>query len=339
MEPSTSPFGARRAMRQALAAWREQGVLGAASASTAWLRTEPRTGDWRRWLDTLLLALGAALLCAGVIVFFAFNWQDLHKFAKFGLLAGALTALAGVAWSRPAGDAAGRAALAGAQVVTGAWLAVIGQTYQTGADAWQLFALWAVLATPWALAARAAPHWWLVIVVGNVGLLRYLSVRVGVDGMFDVLFRGADDQQTVLLLLGATLLQLALWFALRAVAPALGFRGLAGSRILAVLVCGYAGFGGIGGLFDDHPQGVLLSALALLALGAWFRWRAFDIVALSLVCLTAIVLTVAGVGKVLLQGHADAGGLLLLALVTVGLAAGAASWLLRVNRQQTTEAA
>lgn len=316
-------------------------MLGAAAASAAWQRTEPLATDWRRWLDTLLLALGTAMVCAGVIVFFAFNWQHLHKFAKFGLLGGALTALAAVAIVRPAGDAAGRAALAGAQVLTGAWLAVIGQTYQTGADAWQLFALWAALAVPWALAARAAPQWWLVIVVGNVALLRYFSVRVGVGGMFDTLFSQPDGHRTVLLLLGLTLLQLAIWFVLRAAAPGLGFRGVAGSRLLAVLACGYAGFAGIASLFDERFPAftLLLLAPALVAPGAWFRWRAFDIVSLSLVCLTAIVLTVAALGRLLLHGRAESGGLLLLALVTIGLAAAAASWLLRVYRQQATEAA
>jgi uncharacterized membrane protein len=210
--------------QQALADWCAQGRLDAADLSTAWAPTLPDRMDWRRWLDRALLILGTALLCAGVIVFFAFNWAALHKFTKFGLLAALLTLLAGFASLRPTDDMAGRAALGGAQIMSGVLMAVIGQTYQTGADAWQLFALWTLLALPWALAARAAPHWWIVLVVGNVALLRYGSVRLGVGGMFELLFSADHARETMLFLLGAAVVQLALWYVLAARAGSWGFR-------------------------------------------------------------------------------------------------------------------
>nr|WP_082080194.1 DUF2157 domain-containing protein [Cupriavidus basilensis] len=337
MQPSSmQSMQDRRAVRQALADWREQHAIAADGVAAAWPRAEPDAAAWRHWLDRALLALGAALLCAGVIVFFAFNWQDLHKFARFGLLAGALSLLAAFAWLRPGGDMAARAALCGAQVVAGVLLAVIGQVYQSGADAWQLFALWALLAAPWALAARAAPHWWLVLVLANVALLRYCSVRLGVGGMFDLLFGAAGERGTTLFLLAAALAQLALWFALRAALPALGFRGLAGARMLAALACAYAGWLGIGSLLDSRFDAAMFG-LALLALGAllaWFRLRAFDVVALSLASFALIVMVVTAAARVLLDGsHAGFGAFLLLGLLTIGLSATAAAWLLRAQRQ------
>lgn len=332
---TTQGFQDRRAARQALADWREQGVLGADGVAASWPETEPGAAQWRTWLDRTLLMLGAALLCAGVIVFFAFNWQDLHKFAKFGLLAGALTLLAGFAWLRPPADMAGLAALCGAQVVAGVLLAVIGQVYQTGADAWQLFALWALLAIPWALAARAAPHWWVVIVLANVALLRYFSVRLGVGGMFDLLFGAAGERATTLSLLAATLVQLVLWFAMRAVAPAYGVRGLAGARILATLACAYAGWLGLVSILHNRFDPAMFG-VAMLTLGgllAWFRLRAFDVVALSLASFSVIVLLVTGVARLLLEGNRDAfGAFLILGLLTIGLSAAAAAWLLRAYR-------
>lgn len=332
--------GERRAIRRALAHWRALGRLAPAGVAAPWARTEPVATDWRRWLDTALMALGTALLCAGVIVFFAFNWQDLHKFSKFGLLAGALTLLAGFAWLRPAGDTAGRAALGGAQVLAGVLLAVIGQTYQTGADAWQLFALWALLAVPWALAARAAPHWWLAIVVGNVALLRYFSIRFGMEGVFALLFDARYMRTASLALLGAVMLQLALWELLCARAPALGFRGQTGSRMLAALACVHAGSLGLASLLGSHFDGAAftLAVVVLAALIWWFRQRAFDIVVLSLACLTGIVLAVAAIAKVLFEGKGDFGAFLLLGLVTIGLAAGAAAWLMRAWRSQLEQA-
>ncbi|WP_354687428.1 DUF2157 domain-containing protein [Cupriavidus necator] len=344
MQVTTVANGERRAIRRALADWRALGRLGPAGVAGPWARTEPAAADWRRWLDQALMALGTALLCAGVIVFFAFNWQDLHKFSKFGLLAAAISLLAGFAWLRQADgrpvDKAGQAALGGAQVLAGVLLAVIGQTYQTGADAWQLFALWALLAVPWALAARAAPHWWLVIAVGNLALMRYFSIRFGVDGIFALLFDARFVRTATLWLLGAVMVQMALWQLLSARATWLGFRGQTGARMLAVLACTHAGWLGLSSLIGSSFDGAsfVLALVVLAALVWWYRQRAFDIVVLSLACLTGIVLAVAALGKVLFEGKADFDAFLLLGLVTLGLAAGAAAWLMRAYRSQLEQA-
>ncbi|MGO4305169.1 DUF2157 domain-containing protein [Cupriavidus sp. RAF12] len=324
----------RRAVQQALADWRAQDQLGAEDCALAWAPTMPTPSHWHQWLDRTLLILGTALLCAGVIVFFAFNWQALHKFTKFGLLAAVLTALAALAALRPTGDMAGRAALAGAQVMGGVLLAVIGQTYQTGADAWQLFALWTLLAVPWALAARAAPHWWLPLVVGNVALLRYCSISLGVGGMFELLFSALHAREATFFLLAASVIQLVLWYLLATWAGAWGFRGVTGPRLIAVLAIAYAAWVGLASLMATHVDGIglLVGFVALVGLGAWFRWRVFDIVVLSLVCLAGIGLVVSALGRLLFEGRGDFGAFLLLALVTIGLAAAAAAWLLRVWR-------
>jgi len=332
---------ARRTVQQSLADWRAQGRLGADDLLAAWAPTLPGPADWHRWLDRALLILGTALLCAGVIVFFAFNWAELHKFSKFGLIGGLLTLLAAFALWRPAGDLPGRAALAGAQVVSGVLMAVIGQTYQTGADAWQLFALWTVLAVPWALAARAAPHWWIVLVVGNVALLRYGSVRLGIGGMFELLFSARHARETMMFLLGASVIQLAVWYLLAARAGRWGFQGVTGPRLIGLLACGYAGWVGMMSVLTHRVDavGLVVAAVALVGLGAWFRKRAFDIVVLSLVCLTGIGVIVATVGRWLADEHGDVGAFLLLALLTIGLAVAAATWLLRAWRAVAGSAA
>jgi uncharacterized membrane protein len=130
--------------------------------AAARLRDGPR---WEAWGRRALLAAAMAHLLAGVVFFFAFNWADLTPMAKFALLAGAaaLAALAAV-FARLDGPA-GQALLISASILTGALLAVIGQVYQTGADAWELFAFWALLILPWVAVSRSAAHWvvWLVI--------------------------------------------------------------------------------------------------------------------------------------------------------------------------------
>lgn len=116
---------------------------------------------WRLWAQRTLLVLGAAHFLAGIVFFFAYNWEDLGPFARFGLIQGALllaiVAAVTVGLQRPAG----RALLVAASVLTGVLLAVIGQVYQTGADAWELFAAWTVLVLPWVLASRSSIHWFL----------------------------------------------------------------------------------------------------------------------------------------------------------------------------------
>lgn len=119
----------------------------------------PAKDEWREFLDRSLAGLAALLLVAGVFFFFAFNWKALGKFGKFGLLEALLVALFWLGRKE-------RMFLAAASAVIGALLAVYGQTYQTGADSWRLFALWALLALPWVVAANFRPLW-----LGWVGLL------------------------------------------------------------------------------------------------------------------------------------------------------------------------
>jgi Predicted membrane protein (DUF2157) len=94
----------------------------------------PSGAGWRRFLDQLLLWLGALMLTAGVIYFLAYNWNDLGRFAKFGLvealIAGALIVLSRIGLDH----IAGKVTLLAASLFVGALLALIGQTYQTGAD-------------------------------------------------------------------------------------------------------------------------------------------------------------------------------------------------------------
>ncbi|MBK7007009.1 MAG: DUF2157 domain-containing protein [Burkholderiales bacterium] len=99
----------------------------------------------------------------------AANWETLGRFGRFGLLQ-ALVLAAGVgAAMRPAARAPlGLLALLG----IGALFAYFGQTYQTGADAWQLFALWAALALPLCLGARSDVLWapWALVAMTAIAL-------------------------------------------------------------------------------------------------------------------------------------------------------------------------
>ncbi|MEE4163001.1 MAG: DUF2157 domain-containing protein [Woeseiaceae bacterium] len=163
---------ARPIVLEDVAALRRAGVIDSAEFLDA-ARACRDADYWADWSLKALLALGAGHLLAGIVFFFAYNWADLPLLGKFAVLEAGivLTAVAAlvVRLERPGGQAL----LIGATVLTGTLLAVIGQVYQTGADAWQLFALWALLTLPWALASRSAAHWLVWLVVAFVAATTY----------------------------------------------------------------------------------------------------------------------------------------------------------------------
>ena len=125
---------------------------------------------WGLWTARLLLALGTALALAGVIYFFAFNWAKIPPAVKLAAIEAALIGCLAMACRASLKTPPGQLWLLAASVLTGVFLAVFGQIYQTGADAWQLFALWAVLTLGWAGVAAFAAHWLLWLLLVNMAL-------------------------------------------------------------------------------------------------------------------------------------------------------------------------
>src|SRR5256885_7275137 len=117
-----------------------------------------------------LAALAAATLGGlGIILWVAAQWDTLGRFGRFTLLQGIVVVMCAGALARPAA----RAPLALlALFAIGGLFAYFGQTYQTGADAWQLFAWWAVLALPLCLGLRSDLLWapWALVAMSAVSL-------------------------------------------------------------------------------------------------------------------------------------------------------------------------
>lgn len=120
---------------------------------------------WQQWAMRALLVLGGTHALAGIVFFFAYNWDDLSPFAKFGILQAGIVVSFIVALFLRLEKTGGQAMLIAASVMTGVLFAVIGQVYQTGADAWQLFVAWTVLIAPWVFISRSSAHWFLWIVL------------------------------------------------------------------------------------------------------------------------------------------------------------------------------
>jgi len=121
----------------------------------------------------MLLLFGSALVLAGVIFFFAYNWAEMGRFLKFVLIELGILACFSAAYFRGLIRLSGKILLLSASVLVGVLLAVYGQTYQTGADAFELFLGWAVLILGWVLISEFAALWivWLILV--NTGAILY----------------------------------------------------------------------------------------------------------------------------------------------------------------------
>ena len=126
--------------------------------------------SWVSWVDRLLLGVGTALLLAGIVFFFAYNWNNLTKMAKLGAIELGLALSFIAAWRKGLDSSSGRALLVSASVLVGVFLAVFGQVYQTGADVFELFRAWALLILPWTLLGGSAALWTLWWVVTNLWL-------------------------------------------------------------------------------------------------------------------------------------------------------------------------
>ena len=128
---------------------------------------------WGRWTSNLLLGLGSLLIIAGIICFFAFNWEEMSQEVKFGIIQGGLfVCLCGVLWAGLRG-LHGKILLSCASVLVGVFLAVFGQVYQTGADAYSLFMMWAALILPWVLISEFGVLWLIWLIISNTFLILY----------------------------------------------------------------------------------------------------------------------------------------------------------------------
>lgn len=135
---------------------------------------------WERFLRVFFITLGIGFTVSGIIFFFAYNWADLHKFAKIGLTQG-LILITTILVLYPKIDINIRSIiLTGSAILVGVLFAVFGQIYQTGANAYDFFLAWTVFVTLWVIVSNFAPLWLLYLILINTTLILY-SEQVAKD--------------------------------------------------------------------------------------------------------------------------------------------------------------
>jgi uncharacterized membrane protein len=283
------------------------------------------------WLPRVFAVLGAALAGFGIIVWIAANWQELGRFGRFALLQGFVVAMGVGALLKPSA----RAPLALlAMLGIGGLFAYFGQTYQTGADPWQLFALWAALALPICLAVRSDVLWAPFALIAMVGISLWVSSHTGHRFRADP----EDFRAHGIGWIAAVLLCAALSPALKRYTGA-GVWGMRTAVTLAIVAITagalVASLGKLGAL--QYWLGMLVLVIAVVV----FSLRElFDIYALSAAALGLNTLLVFGVGHLLLKNTRSGDSilmLLLLGLIASGALAATVSAILRVSRARAAE--
>jgi uncharacterized membrane protein len=132
----------------------------------------PSPADLAHFAVRLLRLAGVLSLAAGLVFFIAANWDALAVLGRFALVEAVLVLSVGVALWKPPPLALGRYALLLAFIATGALLALFGQTYQTGADVYELFLTWALLGIFLAVAGQWSVTWaaWVLVLNGALWL-------------------------------------------------------------------------------------------------------------------------------------------------------------------------
>jgi len=285
----------------------------------------PSRADWRDFLERLALWLGIVALAAAVVFFFAFNWDALGRFARFGLVEGAILAALVACWRLDLDGRAGKAVLLLLSLLTGALLALAGQTYQTGADSWELFAWWAALILPWVLVGRFSPLWLLWLALLNLAV--FLHFRDSWDG-----------QDLLWALFGLNLVALIAWEAAHRAGLA-WLRDDWPPRLVAVAAGAMATGLALWAILEDNdpPGGRWLAVLGyVLWLGGtygWYRRLRPDLFMLAGGVLSVIITATALLSKHLL-GTDSMFAFLFIGLAVIAMSAGGAIWLRSVHREQ-----
>lgn len=246
----------------------------------------------------------AVFLCGlGGIFFIAANWTTHSPIPMFAGLQLVVLGACVAAWRMRRWRAA--LALLGF-LATGALLAFFGQYYQSGADPWQLFAIWAGLGVPLVFACRSDVCWSAWAIVAMTAISTWVQ---GFSRNGFLLREGEFLEQLLAMALACALCAL-LSRPLRRLTGA-GDWSMNLSVLFAVfLACGC----GLGGLLDAEALLYPLSFLVLAIAAGYFGRQAFDIRALSMCALGIDVLIAGGSVRAAIETRSIIAGLLLVGI-------------------------
>jgi len=296
----------------------------------------PNHQTWSVFVNQLLIWLGIIALTSGVIFFFAYNWNDMSRFAKFALVESAMLVAAISYFCFTTQKQIKTAILFGMALLTGALLALVGQTYQTGADPWQLFAVWCALILPWVLISRASSLWLLWAGLLNLSIFLYLDTHRGILGFIfssEEYFWILGSINTLLLIV----LEFLSWIKHQATHPlsAISINNRYAAQIVAIVAGFFVTWIAFIGIFDSNTYyawGMLVYVIWIAAAFKLYRYHYKDLLILSAGTLSGISVTIAFLINALENVFGD-GGFLVLTIAIITLSSFAAIWLKKLSKE------
>lgn len=317
--------------RRELVSLIEQGAIPpeqvARAVQAAGLHPSPRA--WAVFIDRLLLWLGGLALAFAVLFFIAYNWAEMGRWLRFGVVQAAIVLAVGVAVWGKASPTVRRVALTAASLLVGVLLALFGQVYQTGADAWQLFFVWALLTLPWVWVARFALLW--VLWLGLLNLTTGLYFHTW-GGPFGVL---AGSDAALWGLFGLNTLALVVWewgaryrwprqWAVRLLAVG---SGVPITLLMMKLI--------VDSGLSWSPVLVVYPLWLAAVYGVYRFWRP-ELFMIAGGCISLLTVATLLLARVLLwEGDWQEGSLMLITIAVLAMGAGAVVWLKRLHREMS----
>lgn len=272
---------------------------------------------WVVWTRRMLLFFGLTLVLAGVIYFFAYNWDKMGRFNKFALIEITMFSFFIGAYVRGLDRLEGKMSLLSASVIVGVLLAVYGQIYQTGADAFELFAGWAALISCWVVISSFAGLWFTWLIIVNTAIIFYW-VQVA-SPAFDVRY------EILIILLSALN---ALFLALREIGLKRGLDWLSGAWLRGVLLSAVLIALSIPTthvIIDlDSARGLTFLCAGLWLLTAFcafacYRFLIIDMLPIALIVMNVVAIILIFIGKVFFEFSSGMMIYLLFSLVVLGI--------------------
>ena len=307
----------------------------------AWERSQeiaghvPTTTEWLHFVFRLLMASGTIFLVAGIFFFFAFNWDDLPRLARFAVIEGAVVIATVLAFIFNIDTWGGRIALGAAAMLVGATFAVVGQAYQTGADSYRLFMMWAIVITGWVLISRWNILWFIWLILINITVSLYWS---------QVVLANADVLNLILIALnfGFVLLwdtlakqnrfefvQQGRWFLYILMIPALIH---ATSLMLNfIFEFGYR-------YVTLHNLTPVIYIGLIVILGLFYTLVRRDLPMLTLACVSILIVAISGIGKIIFEAMFENINdpylfFFMMGVITIGLTVGLVYGLRQLQKQ------
>ena len=239
---------------------------------------------WIKFLKLFFISLGVGFTVSGILFFFAYNWADLHKFAKLGLVQGLLIAATLTAVFSKLSQDIKHILLTGSAILIGVLFAVYGQIYQTGANAYDFFLGWTLFTVIWAVIANYAVLWVLFILLINTTIFLYaeqvadhwsdifvMALQFVINSLFLIYFLKRPKDPEV---------KTPEWFI----------------NLLAISAVSFATLGIVNGIFNTYEVSFLaliIITLALYGLAIKYGWENHKTIYFAIIPLSIIIIIAA----------------------------------------------